>query len=609
MRPRDANERTRGTHLPVVAARGAPALVALLIAGAAFALLWHGLVHGRAQSYDSMLYARSLWGIARGEAFNPVYGMHAFGIHAQWVLYLLAPLARVWEPASVLAGAQSLAWGVTAGAATHALARHDRGNTWPSAALAGMLIALAPLVANPFLFDLRPDVLAVPLLTLGLLRARTRQCIDAGVVAWLVAALLVREEFAIVAGAALVLAPVGSLWRADAARAARRRDAIRRLAGAAAFALYLGIYWFVLRDAFAGEFADARADQAASDLFAAEGAWGYRVALLAAAFGTLGGATLLGWRWLGTALPGMILVLLLAKLPEHALNFHYAMFAAPGLIVAAVDGWSRAPSGLRGAHIGLSVAASLAFAAYPGAQRFQADAFGFDAAARAWHRDVHEAVGAFPADAGVALPGAFGARAADRSSIYSMETLRSALRSGEVPPDLDVVVLPAHEWQSLGYWLVHRAHWHRVEYLAQRFVVLERAEATATNPHLAPSGLACAPIGAWPDVGVDLCATRSSGVRLARGAHPAQTPPTLNAFARCDEGPVPLVVESGLVELTQLPPGVVVDASFGGPCTSPRAVVLSDDAGAPLAGRTRDDARPRPELPWTPEPDAGAPGP
>ncbi len=186
------------------------AALSLAAASSVAWLLRRSLFEGRAQSFDAALYARSLWGLAHGDLHNPVFGGPSWSIHGQLALALLAPFARVAPAALVLAVAQALALGLTAYVVGGGFADAARAHGRPVwlAAVAGTLAALgAPLVANPFVFDVRPDLLAVPLLTWGLVRAVRRDAFDRASLAALVAALVAREDFAVVVAAAM-LAPV-----------------------------------------------------------------------------------------------------------------------------------------------------------------------------------------------------------------------------------------------------------------------------------------------------------------------------------------------------------------------------------------------------------------
>ncbi len=517
-------------------------LLAIAAGVGVFSLALRSIYIGQGQSYDTLLYARSLWGMAHGHWFNPAYGTHVFGIHANVALLPLAPLTWLLPAAVVLAAAQAVALTAT----LDAVARHARHTAITAVGLA----TLSPLVLNPWLFDLRPGLLAIPLLTGALLRLRAHGTLDARAIALCAAAALVREEFAVVAAAGVTLAP-------------GLRSQLGRRAGVAAVLLaYMAVYWFFLRDAFSGG-AGARADQAASDLLAAsQGAWAYRAQLAAALAATGGGVIWLGWRWLGAALPGLGLAVLLAKQPEHALSFHYTMFAAPGLLVALVDGLERVRHARATlAALGVAVATSLAFGSIPGGARFQADAFGFAAEARPWQGEVHDVLASWPPHEGALAPGAFSASVADRETIYSMETAtRHVAEHAEPPPGLAVALLPAHEWNRLGRWLVHRGGFQLERIVAGRFALLRAGRIDAPNPMLASmpeTPLPCPePTVVWPAAGLAACRVATPDgerVALLRIGSPSAPGRALALEVVRDNQPIPAAIAHGLINPSQLP--------------------------------------------------------
>ena len=579
---------------PHASSRSVGCLAVLSAGFAALGLLvlaLRSLYVGMGQSYDSLLYARSLWGIAHDAWFNPAYGTHAFGIHLNLGLLPLAPFARVVPAAVVLAFAQAAAFGGTLALFVRAVGA-TKGVAWAGAAAA--LFLLSPLVVNPFVFDLRPGVVGVPLVFAGLLRLRRTGTVDAGVVAWLLAAAMVREEFALLGAAGLALAPLP------------RQGLRRRLLVAAGLCAYFAAYWFGIRPLLAG---GERADDAAAALFAGDtAAWTYRLQLALALAATLGAWCWRGWRWAGAALPGVGLVLVLAKLPEHALSFHYAMFAAPGLLMAAVDGFdrpTRAPRAALAASLSIALAATLAFGAVPGGARFQADAFGFDAEASEWMGEVHATLDTIPRDAGVALPGPFAARFADRDAIYSMETLHAAIRrDGQAPADLDVAVLATHDWPTLGRWLVHHAAFQRVVVIADRFVVLQRGAPGSVNPMLGASAAASPPCAtpevAWLAVGLAGCRTSAGDafvvVRIREADGPV--PPLALERGAPPSDWAPLWLESGLVHPGQLPVGGWAIAPAAPPLSTGDALRLVDPSGREVPAADVRGASPMPAAPF-----------
>ena len=564
-------------------------------AGVGLALLLTRLFTvGMAQSYDTMLYGRSLWGIGHGEGFNPVYGMHWLGIHANLLLAPLAPLTRVFSSWSLLVGAQALAYAAVVAlaidaalrvvcgggpggvAAEPAATRAAPGPGLVARVLAGSwaLVALAfsPLLVNPFLFDARPDLVAVPLLFTGLLRAERRGGWDRRAMLWLVAAALVREEFAAIGAATLVLSPPST--------SPERWGLRERVLAACALGAWFALYWWVVRPGFAGEYAGARADEAAADLFATADpdAGRFRRAFLLAALGFGGGLALRGWRWLGPAIPGLVFVALSTKLASFALNFHYSMFAAPALAVASIAGL-RTLIGPRSSHdrrrLGVLAASLLAgllvtrvFGAHPLGERFQAENFGADESVMAFLPECHALLDRIPDDAGAAVVSMFGARFADRSEVWSMETLtRHMVEHGEVPPGVDWVAIDNNRFATLGRVLVNRHGFRLVDVAAGRLGLFERpADPDAATPLAESLARPCVRRDVeWPAVGLALCdLTRLPDGRLTGVLYrfaprtPGAVPVAITA--EVDGRGSALNVVSGLVDPATIPHDVGMQA-------------------------------------------------
>jgi uncharacterized membrane protein len=322
------------------------------------------------------------------------------------------------SPVTTLVLAQAASFGVSAFLIV-AAARQAEGRTSALggrvATLWGAALVLSPLFINPFFFDARPDLIAVPLMLAGLLRVERMGAWDARAVLWLVGAVLVREEFAIIAAGCLMFAPAPLGWKWQ-----------RRLATASTFVVYFALYWFVVRGHFS-DFAADRADQAAGALFAGsgEGVTDFRLQLGLATLAIGGGLVLRGFRWLPAAIPGLVFVAISTKLAEHALNFHYSMFAAPILVVAAIAGLRALavnPHFLRLVTVAtiFAISVSVSLGAHPGGGRFQSEHFGFDESSLPWQRECHALLDNVPSDAGVAMPAMFGARFAGREHVWSI---------------------------------------------------------------------------------------------------------------------------------------------------------------------------------------------
>src|SRR4051812_7308694 len=116
--------------------------------------------------FDQLIYL-----ISHGrEAFSTILGWHLMGDHAAYVLYMIAPLYRVWPDVHMLLAVQAFA--LAAGAYP----------VWRLGRLAGLsqahslAVALAyllyPIVLTANLFDFHPETLSVPALLIAVLAAR-----------------------------------------------------------------------------------------------------------------------------------------------------------------------------------------------------------------------------------------------------------------------------------------------------------------------------------------------------------------------------------------------------------------------------------------------------
>src|SRR5262249_8403901 len=143
---------------------------------------YRSLYIGQAQSFDTLLYARSLWGLAHGDPINPVVGVHALSVHAHFGNLLLIPFARCFPSAAVLIAAQTSCLfamvfltarrgGALCSESTLLASSSSSSSTRSrlafgalGAVVVGLLVtAGSPLVLNPFLFDVRPDFLGLPI--------------------------------------------------------------------------------------------------------------------------------------------------------------------------------------------------------------------------------------------------------------------------------------------------------------------------------------------------------------------------------------------------------------------------------------------------------------
>jgi hypothetical protein len=542
--------------------------------GSAVAWLASRSVHtGYAQSFDSMLYARSLWGLAHGAASNPVAdGVHALAIHSHAGLLFLIPFAWAWPAVDVLTVAQGVAFAAAIGVTVAAVVRELEGRFAPWIAAAGALVMAllcslgAPLVLNPFLFDLRPDVYAIPLMAWALIRADRTQTLDRWAMVAIVAAMLCREDMA---------------WVALAAAVAMRGPKRTRWALGVGSLVYWAAYWWGVRGLLGGATATGRAETSFEVLFMEtfrlSQVQGKAVILAAALFG-MGGFVLRGGRLLWVALPGLALTLAQHRMQNDVIRFHYSMFLAPALLAAAVAGvraLAAKPTrrallahGLGGGA--LTIAAFVLGSAAPGGGRFAAAHFAWPGSPSTV-LDVerlpaaHEVLRSLPADAAVLTHFAFGAPLANRRTVRNSAQLGWNAADDGWPKDTDLVVLIPGSWASDGASLVQRGAW-LWDAVPGALAVLGDTPPPRPPVHLMRVQHACAaPLGRWPSEGLLLCdAGRFSDGRFAvvllrdaawRDPAPHSGNRPLRVFARRGAAASALVALNGLLEPSALVPG------------------------------------------------------
>jgi uncharacterized membrane protein len=179
----------------------------VVVAGAAFAwsVLWLWstfVIHERygTVDHDLGIWDQAVWLLAHGRSFSTVRGLHVFGFHVSPALFLLAPFYRLG--AGVLFLNAVMIGSLSAGSlAVLRLARRRSLGEWQSVVLA--LAFLVDFSLQGMLHEtFHPEVVAIaPLLFAYLAAAEGRWRAFA---AWLVAALLWKEDVAL-AGAMLGL--------------------------------------------------------------------------------------------------------------------------------------------------------------------------------------------------------------------------------------------------------------------------------------------------------------------------------------------------------------------------------------------------------------------
>lgn len=553
------------------------AVVAAVVGLLVLAIGWRSAWVVQTQSYDLLLYGRSLWGVATGHLFNPVYGTPVFGVHANLVLLALTPFAWLLEPAAVLIVAQ-------AGSLAVSLWLVGREAPARRATLLVLLVALSPLLHNPFTFDARPDLIGVPLLLGALLRMRARGAVDVVTIALLAGATACREEWGFVAAAAIMTAP----WTTATLAAAWRRTAL-----ASAYAAWPAIYMVVLRPAIG---AGDRAERATSELLSfGWGGWDYRAAVVVALLAVGGGVWLRGWRWAGAAIPGVLLVLAIDKFGIDALRFHYAMFALPGLLAACVDGVQRGALERPGRTAVAGIAMALTFTAFgtlPPGRLFARD---FVVGSPEQNRVLAEARAAIeriPAEAGQVVPYMIAAHVADRPEVWTIEPFVALMqREQRVPDAIDHVALIESQWDRVGRYLSSRAGFSATD-ASGGLVVLSRSGTREVDlgPVAAQLGVftTTAPCGhperAWPTLSACVVGDGPSGVEVRITVHGQSATPVALLMAG-PEGPQPVTVARGLVSLAapaMIPPGQALMGTVAAPPGSVGELVLIGLDGAPI---------------------------
>jgi len=492
-------------------------------------LLHHLTFAGWAHSFDTAIYTRSLWGVAHGALHNPIVDINVFSIHANLVLVPLAPLARVVHPTVVLIAAQALAFGACVVLVARELARaHSTSRARILAApIALTLMLSSAVVINPFLFDVRPDLIAVPLMTAGLLRAFRRGDVDVPAVALMLSSLLCREE--------MMMVIVGALAATPFQREILLRRWKLRVTGICTAVGYWGVYWFGVRR-WMGDGSFEMAGEVGSDFVEAGelalstlSVLGFKLEIAFALFFAMGALTLVGWRWGAPAALGGIFLLVTSRMQPMVLNFHYVLFVTPGALVAAVAGYHRIVHGPRPrvAGCGIALFALIGFllsSAFPGGGRYQAQHFLLHGA-HGPHLDeddartlaeMHAMIRALPDGVSVVAPYAIAAHASARDEIRVVESWAASFtRDPDAVHQPDVIVLPARDWRTVGSVLARVHGYQLVDVVGERVALLVMGsdldvpwQRMATEVGARPCERSAA---LWAEAGLGVCRARLTG--------------------------------------------------------------------------------------------------
>ncbi len=152
-------------------------LLAWMIGGAALILFIASSVrHALFQSgaFDLGYFDQSAYLISQGQPpIVSFWGFHFLGGHADWMVYPLALLYRIYPDVHWLFAVQAIALALGA-LPTYHLARQSGIKETQAITLAAVYL-LYPLVFNLNLFDFHPEVMALPVLLAAVLAARTNR--------------------------------------------------------------------------------------------------------------------------------------------------------------------------------------------------------------------------------------------------------------------------------------------------------------------------------------------------------------------------------------------------------------------------------------------------
>ena len=422
-------------------------VVAWFAAFFALSVLQYETAHSR--SFDLALYARSLWGIAYGEPINPLRDQHFLALHGHFVLYALAPLARIMSSVYLLLALQSLA--IAAGAVvTYAIAARRLESKSVAFAVAVMYLAY-PIASNTVLFDMHVKTLATPFLLVAIDRFDRLGAGDGAAWLSLVVALACREEIGLAVGV------MGVAWLVFPEK--RRAGAALAAIGFVVFC----VYYFGVQPKLGTDAASTQAHFG----HLRDGGWWAQLAtkqnLVFVGFllGSLAFLPVLGWRFsIGASVP--VGLAMLSRWPDTAHpTSHYAFLAMPFLILGAVEGLAlvrdRAPTTLRWAVVAGVLCSLISYRAVglgPGGAEFNRERYAFTPTAI----DATRCLASIPDDVPALAPDHLVAHIAERTIVTT--SLRSPTQANQLRSAL--LDVDALAWMSgapgyAGYLTSRRA--------------------------------------------------------------------------------------------------------------------------------------------------------
>lgn len=600
------------------ARRGLALAAAALGAAAALLvgfLLVRLLFEGYSKTSDDILYARSLWGLAHGEGYNPARELHALLIHFNLILYVLAPFVYVAPAAKVLAWAQAAALGATVGLVGWGFGRQwqlhrpNKASLTPWVGLGAGLLALAsPAVHNPFLCGLHPDVLGLPFMTACVFRVVLRRGLDWRAVALMAPALLVREDYFLYLASLAIFAPHDG----PGVFSKHTRTACV-VVGSVVFAGYYvltqthdnaGLQYgnMILKHIAPGQQEDAFGDYAVG-----------KVMLLGSFVACMGGLWWRQWRWVLVGFPALMLNLLNQNLPMMQVELQYSALFSWALLGASFAGWrawleAPKPAAPWGWAV-VGMAGFLLLGTLPGGRLFDWEAFHWEPRGWGIARDdlpparqdaFHATLSHIPPSDGLVVTAFMGARLADRPWIAYEWYFDGTARQPD--PWLQTAVLSLPAGVNLA-----RSHGFAMLGMEDEYLLLSRSEATIQRfqgdeeRHKAINAQQCpAPPLRWPEAGLALCTVRLDEqgrqffVFLVEDGARAK-PVEVMALRAGSTTPAPLESFHNARDLRGLPPGTLTLLYDAGRVKAEGLLVLY--GGEPLVPRSSAGPLPGPAVP------------
>jgi uncharacterized membrane protein len=148
---------------------GSAALILFLCSAARHALF-------QSSALDLGYFDQAAYLVSQGR--TPIvsfWGYHFLGGHADWIMYLVAGLYRIYPDVHWLLAIQAIA--LASGALPSVALARQAGLSEPHVRAIGLMYLLYPLIFNLNLFDFHPEVIALPLLLTAIWAARGQRMV------------------------------------------------------------------------------------------------------------------------------------------------------------------------------------------------------------------------------------------------------------------------------------------------------------------------------------------------------------------------------------------------------------------------------------------------